>query len=257
MTQPQQHPALSEAVTNREGALIGLWVCSGNALTAEIVAGSGCDWVLIDGEHSPNDLRSTLEQMLAVGAYSAVPVVRVSQGDPVRLNQYLDIGVQNILVPMVDTPEQAQHLAAAVDYPPKGERGVGAYLTRAGRWGRVPGYVQNARKSINLIVQIESALAVENAADIVAVDGVDAVFIGPADLAASMGYPGQTDHPEVKAAIASVIEIVKAAGKPVGINAFNPEVADSYIAAGIDFITVESDVTILARQTEAMVQRFR
>ncbi|MBP1327416.1 4-hydroxy-2-oxoheptanedioate aldolase [Leucobacter exalbidus] len=235
---------------------IGLWVCSGSPVAAEIVAGSGCDWVLLDAEHSPNGLESTLAQLYAMSAYPVAPLVRPPFGDTVLIKQFLDLGAQNLLIPMVDTAEQAAEIVRATRYPHGGVRGVGSALARSARWNRVEGYLGRANETISLTVQIESALAVENVEAIVAVDGVDAIFVGPSDLAASMGHLGQQSHPEVVAGVMRAIKAGQAAGKPVGVNAFVAADADRYIEAGAAFVAVGADVAILARQTEALVDRF-
>jgi 4-hydroxy-2-oxoheptanedioate aldolase len=238
------------------GRQTGMWVSSGSPLAAEICAGSGLDWLLIDAEHSPNGLESLLAQLQAVHGYPVSAVVRPPIGDAVLLKQYLDLGVQNLLIPMVDTPEQAAGLVRAVQYPPHGIRGVGSALARASRWNRIEGYLENAAESVTLLVQIETAAAVENVAEIAAVDGVDGLFIGPADLAASMGHLGQQEHPDVVAAVEHCIRVVKAAGKPVGVNAFAEATARRYIAAGVDFILVGADVALLARGSEALAAKY-
>lgn len=253
-------PTLADRLAEAERPLIGLWACAGSPITAEIVAGSGCDWVLLDAEHSPNGLESILAQLHAMSAYPAAPLVRPPFGDTVTIKQVLDLGAQNLLIPMVDTAEQARDLVRAVRYPDGtpggGVRGVGSALARSARWNRVEGYLGRASQTISLTVQIESATAAENAAEILAVDGVDAVFIGPSDLAASMGLLGQQSHPDVVATVLHTIEAARAAGKPAGVNAFVPEDAERYIAAGASFVAVGADVAILARQTEALVDRF-
>ncbi|MCD2444186.1 aldolase/citrate lyase family protein [Agromyces sp. SYSU K20354] len=235
---------------------VGMWVCSGSPIIAEIAAGSGVDWVLIDAEHSPNGLESILGQLYAMSGYPVAPVVRPPIGDTVVLKQYLDLGVQNLLVPMVDSAEQAAELVRAMRYPGGGVRGVGASLARSSRWNRVEEYLQHASATISLTVQIESAAAVAAAAEIAAVGGVDALFVGPADLAASMGVLGQQSHPDVVAAVLSSIEAGRAAGKPVGVNAFVPEDAERYLAAGASFVAVGADVAILARASEGLADRF-
>ncbi|MFE6963911.1 aldolase/citrate lyase family protein [Agromyces sp. NPDC057679] len=239
---------------------IGMWVCSASPLVAEIAAGSGLDWVLIDAEHSPNDLQTILHQLYAVSAYPVAPVVRPPIGDPVVIKQYLDLGVQNLLVPMVHSAAHAAELVQAVRYPDGavdgGVRGVGASLARSSRWNRVEGYLGSASSSISLIVQIESAAAVAAAGEIAAVDGVDAVFVGPADLAASMGLVGQPGHPDVVAAVLSAIRAATAAGTPVGVNAFVPDDADRYLEAGASFVAVGADVALLARASEALAERY-
>ena len=235
---------------------VGMWVCSGSPIVAEIAAGSGLDWVLIDAEHSPNGLESILGQLYAVSAYPVAPVVRPPIGDVVVIKQYLDLGVQNLLVPMVDSAEQAAELVRAVRYPGGGVRGVGASLARSSRWNRVDDYLHTASATVSLTVQIESATAVAAVAEIAAVDGVDALFVGPADLAASMGLLGEQSHPDVVAAVLTSIEAGRAAGKPVGVNAFVPDDAERYLAAGASFVAVGADVSILARASEGLADRF-
>ncbi|KTR87191.1 HpcH/HpaI aldolase family protein [Leucobacter chromiiresistens] len=247
---------LRDRLDAADRALIGLWASASSPVTAEIVAGSGCDWVLLDAEHSPNGLESVLAQLHAMSAYPVAPLVRVPYGDTVAIKQFLDLGAQNLLVPMVDSAEQAEEIVRAVRYPPRGVRGVGSALARSARWNRVDGYLGRADETVSLTVQIESAAAVAEAERILAVDGVDAVFIGPSDLAASMGLLGQQNHPDVVDAVLRTIERAVAAGVPAGVNAFVPEDADRYIAAGASFVAVGADVAILARQTEALVARF-
>lgn len=251
---------LRERLDAADRPLIGLWACAGSPITAEIVAGSGCDWVLLDAEHSPNGLESVLAQLYAMSAYPVAPLVRPPYGDTVTIKQFLDLGAQNLLIPMVDSAEQAAEIVRAVRYPDGsaggGVRGVGSALARSARWNRVEGYLGRASETISLTVQIESATAIADVERIVAVDGIDAIFVGPSDLAASMGLLGQQNHPEVVESVLRAIAAGVAAGKPVGVNAFVPADAERYIAAGASFVAVGADVAILARQTEAMVDRF-
>jgi 4-hydroxy-2-oxoheptanedioate aldolase len=233
-----------------------MWVCSGSPLVAEICAGSGLDWLLIDMEHAPNGLESVLAHLQAVAPYPTTPLVRVSGYLPVMIKQVLDLGAQNILMPMIDSAEQAEAAVRAVRYPPRGIRGVGSALARSARWNRIDDYLAAADRHISLFVQIESAAGVENAAQIAAVDGVDGVFVGPSDLAASMGLIGQQSHPEVVDAVHRAFAAVSAAGKPVGVNAFDPAVAEGYLAAGATFVLVGADVAMLARGSEALAARF-
>lgn len=233
-----------------------MWLCTGSLLNAEICAGSGLDWLLIDMEHGPNTLTTVQQQLQAIAAYPVTPVVRVPVNDPVIIKQVLDTGAQNLLVPMVSSAVEAEAAVAALRYPPDGIRGVGSALARSGRWGRVTGYVQNASQTVSLTVQIESAGAVDAAAEIADVDGVDAVLVGPADLSASMSLSGQQGHPDVVASVHRVFEAVHAAGKKVGVNAFDPDAARAYLNAGADFISVSADVTILARGSETIAARF-
>ncbi|MER7364748.1 HpcH/HpaI aldolase family protein, partial [Nonomuraea wenchangensis] len=225
----QVAPTFRDALAAARRPLIGMWVCSGSPLVAEICAGSGLDWLLIDAEHSPNGPESLLAQLQAVAGYPVTPLVRPPAGDPVVIKQYLDLGVQNLLIPMVDTAEQAAAMVRAVEYPPHGIRGVGSALARASRWNRVPDYLRTARTTLSLFVQIESAEAVENVDAIAATPGVDGVFVGPADLAASLGVLGEQDHPEVVAAVEHCLRAAKAAGVKVGLNAFAPALARRYL----------------------------
>lgn len=250
-------PTFGQVLRDSSRTLAGMWVSSGSAINAEICAGSGLDWLLIDGEHSPLSLASIQAQLQAVAAYPVTPVVRVPVADTVLIKQYLDLGAQNLLIPMVDTPEQAAHAVAATRYPPEGVRGVGSALARAARWNRVDGYLQRANSDhVSVTVQIESATAVDHALDICRTPGVDAIFIGPSDLAASMGLIGQQAHPDVVENIHRAIAAAREAGIPVGINAFDPILARGYIDNGIDFILVGADVAILARQSEALAHTF-
>ncbi|ANJ27761.1 aldolase/citrate lyase family protein [Agromyces aureus] len=249
-------PTLGARIAASDRPLVGGWSCAGSATNAEIVAGSGLDVVLIDAEHSPADLESVLAQLHAVAAYPVAPLVRPPFGDAVTLKRYLDIGAQNLLVPMVDTADQAAEIVRAVRYPMLGIRGVGSALARSSRWNRVEGYLDDASSTITLFVQVESATAAANVDEILAVDGVDGVFFGPSDLAASMGLLGQQEHPEVVASVLAGIAAAQAAGKPSAVNAFAPAAADRYLAAGASLVFVGADVALLARATEALADRF-
>src|SRR6478752_463758 len=248
------------ALRNQTGAagrpLAGMWVCSGSPLVAELCAGSGLDWLLIDAEHSPNGLESILAQLQAVHGYPVHPVVRPPVNDTVLIKQYLDLGVQDLLIPMVNSAAEAEAAVAATRYPPHGVRGVGSALARAARWNRVPDYLARASDTVSVTVQIESEAAVEAVENILAVDGVDAIFVGPSDLAASMGLLGQQEHPEVRAAVEHCLKTAKAAGKPAGVNAFNPDTAEHYLECGADFILVGADVALLARGSEALAAKY-
>lgn len=236
---------------------VGMWVASGSPYVAEICAGSGIDWLLIDSEHAPNDLRSILAQLQAVSSYPVIPVVRPPSGDPVHIKQLLDAGVEQLLIPMVESGEQARALVAAVRYPPAGIRGVGSALARASRWNRVPDYLGTADDRVSLMVQVESRAGLEALDEIVAVDGVDGVFIGPADLAASLGHLGDPGHPDVVKEVERAIAVIAAAGKASGVNAFVEGPARRYLSLGVRFILVGADVTLLARGSEDLATRFR
>ncbi len=249
-------PTFRDRLVASDRPLAGMWVCTGSPLVAEVCAGAGLDWLLVDMEHAPNGLESVLAQLHAVSPYPITPVVRVPWNDPVVLKQVLDLGAQNVMVPMVASAEEARDAVAAVRYPPRGRRGVGSALSRSARWNRVPGYLADADSLVSLTVQIETVEGVAAAASIADVDGVDAIFVGPSDLAASMGLLGQQTHPDVVAAVRAVIAAASAAGVPCGVNAFDPEVADDYLATGASFVLVGADVAILARASEALAARY-
>jgi len=249
-------PTLRHALAAAGRPLAGMWVCSGSPLVAEICAGGGVDWLLIDMEHAPNGLESVLAQLQAVAAYPVVPVVRVPTADSVTIKQVLDLGAKAILVPMVSSAAEAEAVVAAAYYPPRGRRGVGSALARSARWNRIDGYLTDAAEHVSVLVQIEVAEAVDAAAEIAAVDGVDGVFVGPSDLAASMGLIGQQTHPAVIDAVRRAFTEVAATGTPVGVNAFDPTAAEGYMAAGASFVLVGADVAILARGSEALADRF-
>lgn len=249
-------PTLVDRVEASPRPLIGGWVVSGSPVAAEIMAGSGLDVILVDGEHSANSLSSIQTQLQVIAGTPAIPLVRVPVGEPWLIKQYLDLGVQNLLVPMVDTAAQAEMIVRAAHYPPRGIRGVGSALARAARWNRVEGYLDLAAETISLVVQIETAAAVSNVDAILAVDGVDAIFVGPSDLAASMGLLGQQEHPDVVAAVELAIAAARSVGKPVAVNAFAPATAQRYLDGGADLVFVGADVALLARGSEALADRF-
>ncbi|MBY4214144.1 HpcH/HpaI aldolase/citrate lyase family protein [Rhodococcus fascians] len=236
--------------------LYGGWITTGSPVAAEIMAGSGLDWVLIDMEHAPNGLESVLAQLYAVSAYPVTPVVRVPVADAVIIKQILDLGAQNILVPMISTADQAREVAAAAQYPPVGRRGVGSALARSARWNRVEGYLANGADHVSVFVQIETAEGVANAAAIAETPGIDGVFLGPSDLSASMGLLGQQNHPDVVAAVNKAFTAVGNTGKPYGVNAFDPERADAYARDGARFMLVGADAAILARGSEGLAHRY-
>ncbi len=235
----------------------GLWLGLPDNSAAEICAGAGFDWLLVDGEHAPFDLQRIMAHLQALAAYPVAPIVRPVTGDPVLLKQLLDIGAQTLLVPMVDTAEQAQALVQAVRYPPDGIRGLGTSLARAARWNQVPDYLQKANEEICLIVQVETAKAMENLPQILAVEGVDGVFIGPSDLSASMGHLGDAGHPEVVAAIGKALQAIQAAGKYGGILCLDPALVDTYREQGAAFVGVGVDTLLLARGARQLVDRFK
>ena len=235
---------------------VGLWLSMAHPYSAEACATAGFQWLLIDGEHAPNDVRSTLAHLQAVAAYPCQPVVRAVSGDTALIKQLLDIGVQNLLVPMVDTPEQARALVAATRYPPEGVRGVGAAVARASRWGARRGYLDLANDEVCLLVQAETSTALDNLEAICAVDGVHGVFIGPADLAASMGHRGAPGHPEVQAAIERAIRTIVASGKAAGTLTGDPQLARRYLELGATFVAVGIDITLMVNAARRLAGDF-
>lgn len=245
-----------KAALQRGDAQIGLWLSMAQSYSAEICATAGFQWLLIDGEHAPNDVRSTLAALQAVAAYPACPVVRAVQGETALIKQLLDIGAQTLLVPMVDTAEQAQALVSACRYPPQGVRGVGSAIARVSRWNARKNYLDEANDEVCLLVQAETVTALRNLSAICAVDGVDGVFIGPADLAASMGHRGKPGHPEVQAAIEQAIRTIAASGKAAGTLTSDVAAARRYLALGARFVAVGIDVSLLAQASRGLAAEF-
>ncbi len=235
---------------------LGFWCTLPDSYATEISAGAGFDWLLFDTEHSPNDPITVLPQLQAAAAYEVSAVVRPAGHDPVLLKRFLDLGAQTLLIPYVQTPEEAAALVAAVRYPPRGFRGVAA-VTRASRFGRVKNYLAEADNEICLLVQAETEATLDRLEDIATVDGVDGIFIGPADLAASMGFIGKPHHPKVVDAIETAIGRMRAIGKPVGTLATNEAFARRCIALGSNFTAVGVDAGVLARNAGALAARFR
>ncbi|MGZ5103111.1 MAG: aldolase/citrate lyase family protein [Usitatibacter sp.] len=236
---------------------IGLWVSRASSYSAEIVAGSGFDWLLVDGEHSPNDPTTVLPQLQAIAAYPTTnAIVRPAWNDKVLIKRYLDIGVQTLLVPYVQSEEEARAAVAATRFPGEGVRGV-AGVTRASRYGRVSHYANRAHEEICVLVQIETRDGLENLEKIARVEGVDGVFIGPADLAAGLGHLGNQQHPDVQSAIQDAIKRIRACGKPAGILATDEASTRRYIEWGTTFTAVGLDAMVLARETEKLAAKFK
>lgn len=224
----------------------GLWLAQASATVAEIAGKAGFDWCLIDAEHGPNTLTTIAAQLQALAGTPAQPVVRVPMGEDWMLKQVLDLGVQTVVVPMVNTPEQAAQVAAAVRYPGAGSRGMGAVLARASGYGEIVDYVVSANDQIYLFVQIESAQAVENIDAIAATPGVDGIFVGPADLSADMGFVGQPEAPQVLAAIDHVYARTQAAGKVIGTIVFDERAFQPQIDKGVRFLGLGADSVIMS-----------
>ncbi|WP_395446593.1 4-hydroxy-2-oxoheptanedioate aldolase (plasmid) [Aminobacter sp. UC22_36] len=244
------------ALLNGE-AQIGLWLGLANAYTAEICAGAGFDWLVIDGEHAPNDVPVMATQLQAIAASGSHPVVRPPIGETWIIKQLLDIGAQTILVPMVETADQAHELVQAMRYPPHGVRGVGAALARASAFNRIPDYLATANDQTCLLVQLESRAGLAQLEAIATVDGVDGIFIGPADLAADMGYLGKPGAPEVQAAVEDAIRRIGISGKAAGILTSDAMLAQRYLELGATFVAVGNDVGLLAQATSALAATFK
>ncbi|WP_287124792.1 HpcH/HpaI aldolase/citrate lyase family protein [Chromohalobacter sp.] len=235
----------------------GCWAGFATGYAAEILATTGFDWLLIDGEHAPNIVPTTLAQLQALAAYPCAPVVRTVNHDPALIKQLLDIGTQTLMIPMVDTAEQAAQLVAATRYPPHGFRGVGGGLTRATRWGAVEDYMAQAHEELCLIVQVESRSGVDNAEAIAATPGVDAIFVGPFDLSTETGHIGDPTPPEVQAMIRHTLDATHAAGKAAGILAPAEADARRYAQWGFDFIAVGIDISLLRQAAMETVSRYK
>jgi 4-hydroxy-2-oxoheptanedioate aldolase len=248
--------AFKAALARRE-AQIGFWVGLADPYVAELLATAGFDWLLIDAEHAPNDVRSALGQLQALAPYPVSAIVRPVSDDTALIKQYLDVGAQTLLVPMVHTAAQAARLVQATRYAPRGVRGLANAVVRASRWNAIEGYVEHADEEICVLVQVESTEGLANLAAIAAVDGVDGVFFGPADLSASMGHLGRPQHPDVLQAIDGGIAAVRAAGKAPGILATDPVQARRYLDAGALFVAVGLDTALLAQRARALAAEFK
>ena len=236
--------------------IFGLWQGIPDTTVAEIGAGAGFDWLLIDAEHGPFDLKSVMAHLQAVEPYPVSAIVRPEEGSTALIKKLLDIGAQTLLVPMVDDAEQAHNIVRAAKYPPIGVRGLGTSMARAAAWNRSKDYLEKANDEICVLVQIETMAGLKNIEEIVAVEGVDGVFIGPSDLSAAMGFVGEPDHPDVVAAIESAFQIIQKAGKPAGVLALSKDLVENYVAAGARFIGVGVDAALLANATRALAAEY-
>lgn len=233
---------------------IGLWLTLSSGFATEVVAGAGYDWLLIDTEHSPGDPLTVLPQLQVIAGYPDVSaLVRPAANDAVLIKRLLDAGAQSLLIPYINSAAEAEAAVRATRYPPQGIRGVSA-LTRATRFGRLPGYFDKAAEEICVILQIETQAALDNLEAIAAVPGVDGLFIGPADLAASLGYGSDQTHPEMRAAVVAALRRIKACGKPAGLLTADAALQDMALAAGVDFLAIGVDAGLLARASEAARQ---
>ncbi len=235
---------------------IGLWSSLCSNIAAEIIGDSGFDWILFDTEHSPNEIPDLAGQLQAIQASPTSPIIRPAWNDAVLIKRALDIGAQSLLLPYVQNVAEAKAAVAATRYPPHGIRGV-SVAARASRYGRTPGYLGKANDEICVLVQVETGEALKNLEAIAAVDGVDGVFIGPSDLAASLGHLGNPQHADVQAAIKDAVTRLKKVGKPAGMLTGNEEEAKRYIEWGYLFVAVGADVGLLAKNADALCKRFK
>jgi len=235
----------------------GLWLGLGETFTAEICAGAGFDWLLIDAEHGPNDLRSIFAQLQAIAPYSSQPVVRPPYGDSVLIKQLLETGVQTLLIPMVETYEEASNLVKAMKYPPEGIRGVGSALARASRWGRVEDYMDKANDEMCLLIQVETKKGIENLDEILSVEGIDGIFFGAADLAASYDLAGQTNHPVIVDIILDGLKRCRANNLAGGVLCADQGLNQRFIEAGANFVAVGVDALLLASATSSLCAQYK
>lgn len=249
---PAPHNALKSALAAKTVQL-GLWMNLVSPIAAEALSGAGFDWLLIDGEHGPNDIPTILAQVQGIGSRTSV-VVRPPVGEVRMIKQLLDLGVQTILVPMIESADHAAQMVKAMHYPPVGMRGVGATIARASDYGRITDYITTANDQTCLILQIESRAGLAALPEILKLDGVDCVFIGPADLAADMGFPGNAGAPEVQATIDATLAAIMASGKSAGILTFDAKAAQRYSAMGVTFLGIGSDVAVLVKAVTATLQ---
>lgn len=228
----------------------GLWLGLADTISTEICACAGFHWLCIDAEHGPNDLGKVLAQLQAIQPYDSHAVVRPVDGNPSLIKQYLDVGAQTLLIPMIETRQQAENVVSAVRYPPRGIRGVGTALARASRWNLVEDYLAIADDEICLLIQVESQRALDNLSDILSVDGIHGVFVGPSDLAGSLGHLGNAGHPTVRNAVELAIKTIANSDKAPGVMTTDPELIKHYKNCGATFIGVGIDTNLLAKNAK-------
>lgn len=241
---------------HRRALSIGLWSTLCSNIAVEVLAHAGFDWLLLDTEHSPNELPDLVTQLQAMGRSTTTPVVRAAWNDTVLIKRILDIGVQSVLLPYVQSADEARRAVAAVRYPPRGVRGVSAG-SRASNYGRIKDYLQKADEQICLLVQVETRAALEQLEAIAGVDGVDGVFIGPADLSASLGHLGEPQHADTQQALQDAGARLRKLGKAAGILAVVEADARRYIDWGYNFVAVGIDTALLARSADALAKSFQ
>jgi 4-hydroxy-2-oxoheptanedioate aldolase len=244
------------AITGTTRPLIGIWSMLNSTNAVEALGDSGYDWILLDGEHSPLELDDAIAQLRALALSKSIPIVRLPDNDPILLKRFLDAGATTIILPYVQNAEEAQAAVTAMHYPPMGQRGV-ALMHRASRYTRTKDYLKTASDSVSLIVQLETPVALDNLESIASVKGVDAVFIGPSDLSATMGLLAEPDHPKVLQLIGETLERARKIGIPIGIFAGTPVAAERYLNMGFGFVSVASDFGLLVQHADATAARFR
>jgi 4-hydroxy-2-oxoheptanedioate aldolase len=253
---PAPHNTLKHRLATGE-VLHGCWLGIAEAYVAEIAATCGFDWLLIDGEHAPNDIRSLSGQLAAVIGSPSLPIIRLPDDDPAKIKQALDIGAQSLIIPMVETAAQAERIYRATRYAPDGMRGVGSSLARASKFSGIPDYLTTANAEICLILQVESRAGLAALDDILAVKGIDGVFIGPSDLAADMGHLGQPGHPDVKTAVLDALRRIRKAGLTAGVLSTDTDYINDCKAAGANFVGVGIDVTLYATAMRSLAAKWR
>ena len=252
---PAPHNKFKAAIIAGERQ-IGLWLALASSYSAEIAAHAGFDWLVVDAEHAPNDVPILLAQLQALAAHPAAAVVRLPSDESWMIKQVRDIGAQTILIPMVESAEQAERIVAATRYAPAGIRGIGAALARASNFNAIPDYIATANDQIGVLVQVETRAGLAAIEALCDVPGVDGVFVGPSDLAADMGYPGNSAHPDVQAQVFDAIARIVGGGKACGILTSNLDQGRDYLAAGCSFVAVGTDVGVLVNGLKTLRQQF-
>jgi 4-hydroxy-2-oxoheptanedioate aldolase len=246
---------LKQRLSSNE-TVFGCWLGMADPYAAEMAATCGFDWLLIDGEHAPNDLRSTMAQLAVIEPSPSLPVVRLRDDDPARIKQVLDAGAQSLLIPMIETAEQAARVVRATRYPPDGMRGVGSSMARASRFSSIPDYLGTANDQVCLILQVESRAGLSALDEMLALSGIDCVFIGPSDLAADMGHLGNAGHPEVRATVLEALAQIAASGKAAGVLSTDDAFIADCLTAGARFVGVGIDVLSYVGSLRTRAQQF-
>lgn len=238
-----------------QAKLIGCWSALASPITTEVLGLAGFDWILLDGEHAPNDIQTFIPQLMALKESRSIPVVRPPVNDPIVIKRLLDIGFYNLIVPFVENRQQAEQAVASTRYPPEGIRGVSVGHRNNG-YGSIPNYFRDINDNISVVVQIESRDGLDNLDEILTVNGVDGIFVGPSDLAAALGHLGNPNHPDVQDAIKVIFSKTQAQGKTIGILAPVPDDAQRYIRWGANLVAVGSDLGVFKNATQALCDQF-